>query len=79
MTKLHARGMVCPKCGSATRVFDSRPILGSVARRRRCLSCAESYTTFEVPLERMERVERVEAAMGVVAPRLSHRRRRKRK
>ena len=41
--------MDCPVCGkNQTKVVDSRPINGSVRRRRKCLICGHRFTTFEV-------------------------------
>lgn len=42
-------GIGCPHCGSASRVFDSRPIKSwrAVRRRRICPSCAHRFTTYE--------------------------------
>lgn len=39
----------CPRCGSATKVLETRRPTGDPAlrRRRRCTSCGERFTTFE--------------------------------
>jgi DNA-directed RNA polymerase subunit RPC12/RpoP len=42
-------GLQCPHCGSKLlAVKDSRPSINSIRRRRKCLSCGERSTTFEI-------------------------------
>ena len=42
-------GVCCPTCGSTeSSVKDSRGILGAVRRRRRCETCGERFTTYEI-------------------------------
>lgn len=36
--------MNCPVCNKRTRVFDTRPIEGGVARKRRCARRHECFT-----------------------------------
>lgn len=44
-----SNGPSCPTCGKlGSDVVDSRPIRGNVRRRRRCLSCDNRFTTFEI-------------------------------
>ena len=62
-----ATAFVCPACGKAdTEVKDSREssVNGHVAirRRRRCKSCAHSFTTFEVALGDIKHRDRVAAS-----------------
>lgn len=40
--------MNCPKCNTPTGVSDSRPVSGTVRRRRRCPACAHRFTTLEM-------------------------------
>ena len=46
--------MICPKCGSATEVTDSRQCSDVNARRRRhaCYNCGHRFTTFETIVDR---------------------------
>lgn len=40
--------MVCPKCGGATNVYNSRPYLcNSIMRRRECVQCGRRFRTTE--------------------------------
>lgn len=42
-------GLICPACGSDRNdCTDSRPNVIGVRRRRRCVDCAERFTTYEV-------------------------------
>lgn len=41
-------GIDCEECGSfRTKVTNSRPIIGGVRRRRKCVSCGHTFTTHE--------------------------------
>ena len=41
--------MVCPRCKSTQlRCVDSRPVNGTVKRRRRCMKCGYRFSTVEV-------------------------------
>lgn len=42
--------MICPKCGSETRVIDTRPAGDMIRRRRECENCRRRITTYEVTL-----------------------------
>lgn len=42
--------IICPKCGSDSRVTDSRPVYNTHSRRRECIKCKERWTTHEVTL-----------------------------
>lgn len=53
--------MPCPKCEHATTVTDSRPTHTPIGdqttrRRRRCVRCAHSFTTYEVAADVFERL-----------------------
>ena len=39
--------MRCLSCGSETKVIDSRPVDGTIRRRRMCPDCKKRFTTFE--------------------------------
>ncbi len=39
--------MLCPYCGSETKVIDSRLSKDSLRRRRKCSSCTQRFTTYE--------------------------------
>ena len=40
--------MKCPKCGAIeSQVKDSRPYQDWIRRRRKCLTCAHLFTTYE--------------------------------
>ena len=39
--------MICPACGHATKVIDSRPTNDSVERKRECLCCGARFATLE--------------------------------
>ena len=45
--------MKCPKCRGNTKVYDSRPTIAGVRRRRECLKCGFRFTTFELPYTKM--------------------------
>ena len=39
--------MICPYCGSRSRVIESRDAEEGVRRRRECLGCQARFTTYE--------------------------------
>ncbi|MBR2819809.1 MAG: hypothetical protein IKE60_34385 [Reyranella sp.] len=47
-------GVLCPECGSATRVYNSRPnrlsTAGGIRRRRKCVDCQHRFSTDEEPV-----------------------------
>lgn len=43
--------IVCADCGADSQVKDSRPVQNTVRRRRKCLSCGATWTTFEIDRE----------------------------
>lgn len=47
-------GLLCPKCNSATKVYNSRPKPnGSTKRSRECLNCGFRFHTVEVVAEKL--------------------------
>ncbi|MDD5353464.1 MAG: hypothetical protein PHS93_09910, partial [Candidatus Omnitrophica bacterium] len=53
---------VCPKCNrNKVIVSDSRPSLQlgfhSIRRRRHCLACEHTYSTYEIPAELLDTIE----------------------
>ena len=41
--------MICPKCQSKSKVYNSRPTDdGTIRRNRECLKCSHRYATIEV-------------------------------
>lgn len=41
--------MICPKCKSKSKVYNSRPTGdGTIRRNRECLKCSHRYATIEV-------------------------------
>ena len=40
--------MNCIKCGSKSKVYDSRPYNDTIKRRRQCKKCGTRYSTIEV-------------------------------
>ena len=46
-------GLLCPKCNSATGVYDSRPKPNGTTRRyRKCLCCGFCFHTVEAVMEK---------------------------
>lgn len=62
--------MICPKCQSKSKVYNSRPLGDKTRRHRRCLKCNHKYSTLEIlettmvklddimdsPMEKLEKV-----------------------
>jgi len=40
--------VICPKCNSKSKVYNSRPYGGTIRRNRECLKCGCRYATIEV-------------------------------
>ena len=40
--------MICPKCQSKSKVYNSRPVGDTTRRHRRCLKCNHKYSTLEI-------------------------------
>ncbi len=50
--------MICPKCKSKSRVYNSRPTDdGTIRRNRECLKCKHRYATIEVSADIKKVVE----------------------
>ena len=63
--------MICPKCKSKSKVYNSRPTDdGTIRRNRECLKCSHRYATIEVSAD-IKKVVDVEPPIGkqVVAKR----------
>ena len=55
--------MLCPKCGADYHqmgVIETRPLDGWVRRRRKCYSCGNKFTTYEIPEVEMGRYQKAE-------------------
>ena len=50
--------MICPKCGSTTRVLDSRKYDDTKLRKRYCSGCNSKFITREVCDEEAEEMYR---------------------
>ena len=50
--------MICPKCQSKSKVYNSRPTDdGTIRRNRECLKCKHRYATIEVSADIKKIVE----------------------
>ena len=50
--------MLCPECSSKSDVADSRLMKENIIRRRRvCQSCKKKFTTLEVQMEELAKIE----------------------
>lgn len=50
--------MICPKCKSKSKVYNSRPTDdGTIRRNRECLKCSHRYATIEVSADIKKVVE----------------------
>ena len=50
--------MICPKCQSKSKVYNSRPTDdGTIRRNRECLKCSHRYATIEVSADIKKVVE----------------------
>lgn len=62
----------CPSCNSRkNQVYDSRPHDGTIKRRRRCLSCDERWSTFEVSEATYAAIVDLDALLGEAASALA--------
>ena len=53
--------MICPKCKSKSKVYNSRPTDdGTIRRNRECLKCSHRYATIEVSAD-IKKVVDIEA------------------
>jgi transcriptional regulator NrdR family protein len=49
-------GLDCSHCGGLdNEVKDSRPTSHAIRRRRRCASCGDDFTTYELTKDRIEK------------------------
>lgn len=46
----------CPKCGSNSKVIDSRKYAGAVYRKRKCVFCNFKFWTEETELDDNDRI-----------------------
>jgi transcriptional regulator NrdR family protein len=58
--------MMCPLCGSDSKVLNSRPLHGNVWRRRECVKCLHRWNTYEVTELAFRHVERVQAIVAEI-------------
>ena len=57
--------MICPKCKSKSKVYNSRPTDdGTIRRNRECLKCSHRYATIEVSAD----IKKVVETQVVVKP-----------
>lgn len=64
----------CPTCKGVSRVVDSRVTGNSIRRRRRCESCGERWSTYEVDsgvVAALNDVEQHITAIAAMAPTVS--------
>ena len=55
--------MNCPKCGSGTKVIETRAAdENQIRRRRQCLFCGSRFTTYEITQVTLARYENMERA-----------------
>jgi len=54
----------CPACGGPSRVLATRREADSLRRRRECRTCGKRWTTVEVGLDYLRKIDR--QASGVV-------------
>lgn len=54
--------MTCPVCGGVTRITDSRGNVESVRRRRQCQECGHRFTTIEVEVDLLRKLEKIKEA-----------------
>ena len=53
--KMTDSGLLCPKCNSATKVYNSRPKPnGTTKRSRECLSCGYRFRTVESATDKIK-------------------------
>jgi hypothetical protein len=53
--------MICPTCGGATRVIDSRKAARQIRRRRECKECGKRFTTIEMHRGEAEALQQLKA------------------
>jgi transcriptional regulator NrdR family protein len=50
--------MTCPVCGGSTKVYDSRPDIDCVRRRRVCVRCGHNFITLEIDEDWLQKMIR---------------------
>lgn len=50
--------MTCPVCGGNTKVYDSRPEIDCVRRRRACMRCGNNFVTLEIDEDWLQKMTR---------------------
>ena len=50
--------MECPLCGGGTTVYDSRPEVDCINRKRRCLSCNYKFCTIEIETDMLKSMQK---------------------
>jgi len=67
--------VICPKCQSKSKVYNSRPTDdGTIRRNRECLKCKHRYATIEVSADIKKVVEIPEPKPVVVKKKIPKRR-----
>ena len=62
--------MICPKCKSKSKVYNSRPTDdGTIRRNRECLKCSHRYATIEVSADIKQVVAKPVQKQVVAKPR----------
>ena len=62
--------MICPKCQSKSKVYNSRPTDdGTIRRNRECLKCSHRYATIEVSADVKQVVAKPVQKQVVAKPR----------
>lgn len=74
--------MICPKCKSKSKVYNSRPTDdGTIRRNRECLKCSHRYATIEVSadIKKVVDIEKQVVAKPVQKQVVAKRRQKKKK
>ncbi len=58
---------LCPVCGSDSRVVNTSTTGQAIRRRRRCMSCDERWTTYEIPSTTISALVEFAATAGSLA------------
>lgn len=48
MNVVRESNVICPKCQSKSKVYNSRPKGDTIRRNRKCLTCGHKYNTLEI-------------------------------
>ena len=69
---MSADGVPCPTCkATASRVLDSRPINGTIRRRRKCDGCGSRFTSYETAAIRPRTLRATKTAIDKAIERLT--------